>query len=181
MSHDYEQITLTPGRWTSGLKGQYRDDRPVRFSGRELASHCDGGVDSNRKTTWTVYETEGGRIVVSEHYQTAWDGETSWTEVTTWESLDEVPRTVEDDYDHVAGAIPEAVRVKAEDALGIDPAIYPDATGSKWTLYLHVSHARAGLRERIEAAAEEAGIAASEWVWRACETALNGREAGDDM
>ncbi len=172
----HEQITIQPGRWTTGgLTGEHRDERPVRFMGRELARWSDGGPDDTRRTTWTVYETEGGRIVVVEHYQTRWEGETSYRSVHTFDALDDVPALEEADYEPEPGAIPECLRVMAEEALGIDPAIDLDAPAGKWTLYLHADRARAGLRERITDAADAEGISPSEWIWRACEAALGDR------
>lgn len=125
-----KQYELTPKTcYTGGLAGPTTEGRPVRFSGREIAYDTNAGRDSNGGTSWRVYETVAGKIIVAVDDWNCWEGSRNDYTVHVFDDLDSVPKRGLHEWEGEEakpGAIPDCVRVQAEEALGRDPAITVD-------------------------------------------------------
>ncbi len=129
---EYQDYRRTPWvYYTGGRTGPATEGRPIAFRGRLIANGTDAGSDDISGTTWRVFQTVGGRIVVETDSWSRLEGGRNERMVEVFDCLAEVPGWPTDEDWRIGrrpkpGAIPDSVRIKAQEALGIDPAIYVD-------------------------------------------------------
>jgi len=77
-----QTVNVQVGSIQTGRSGQTNDSRrDVEFEAEELATRIeygvggDGGITGTRGTTWTLYRTADGRLVVHVHEWSHWQGE----------------------------------------------------------------------------------------------------------
>jgi len=123
----YEEVRLERGYTRNDpLKGADRDERPLAFTGREVASYTPGGHDDTAGTNWTAYEVEDGRWVLHVEHWSRWA--TSGTEQVAYvfanrADLESLDREAAEDWDNPQkDYCPEGLLIAIAEFFDEDPA-----------------------------------------------------------
>lgn len=103
-----------------------RNKPPLRFIGRELASHLNKGTGV--ENTIRIWQTRGGRIVYEFEHYTIWEGKDSYTIAESFANIDnaEAEFSMGDGECDVEYGAPGSLFVEAREALGQDTAEWVD-------------------------------------------------------